>query len=815
MKDSAQLVIIGAGIAGCSTAYHLAKLGWSDIVVLDAGALPRTGGSTSHAPGGVFSTLPSRTLSSFATTTIELLRSLEWEGQSCFHPVGGLELAYTAERWHDLHRKRGLARSFGIDGELVTPARAKELSPLLDQTKVLGAFYTPNDGIARPVEACAAMAEQAERQGVIFIGDTEVSGIEVRNRRVAAVESSRGRIRCEMVLCAVGIWGPLIGRMAGVPIPIQPMQHIYAKTEPLPELKGEPDEVVHPLVRHQDSSLYIRQHGERYGIGTYRHEPLPVEPEAIAKHKDAKGMPSVLPFTRQHFAPVERALKELYPAVARAGIAEAFNGMFSFTPDGFPLLGESTEVKGFWVGEAVWIAHAGGVGHALANWIATGDPEIDLHECDINRLHRHQLTRPYLRRRALQQYREFYDVVHPLAPIEEPRGLRRTPFHGRLETMGAVFLESAGWERPQWLESNAGLLDRRNLPTRDGWAARHWSPIEGAEHRHVREQVALFDLTPFAKIEVTGPGALGLLQRLGSNDVDRPVGQVTYSLMLNRHAGILSDLTVTRLGPDRFLVVAGGAGGMRDLAWIRAHADGHDASVVDVSAQYCTLGLWGPKAPAVLETATRDDISNKALPSYRASDITIGYVPALALRVSYVGEGGFEIYAPTECGPELWDRLWQAGEAHQIIAAGNGALDSLRLERGRRLWGADIDPDTNPYEAGLGRVVRLAKDDFIGREAAERIKTEGPARTLCCMTLDEPDAVLMGKEPISADGQVLGYVTSTNYGYTVGKQIAYGYLPAARARPGEKIEIEYFGRRRPATIAREPLLDADGRRPRP
>jgi glycine cleavage system T protein len=745
--------------------------------------------------------------------TRELFGELSWQGRPCFNRAGGLELATSAARWHDLHRKQGLARAYGVETQLLSPQETKRLSPLLDETRILGAFHAPGDGIVHAVDACAAMADFATKAGLRFEGGTEVTGIETKGGRIAAVQTSRGRIACEAVLCAAGIWGPLIGKMAGVPLPLQPCQHLYGKTEPIPELTGETRDAVHPLVRHQDASMYLRQHADHYGIGSYRHEPLLVEPEQIRKHKDAGGQPSVMGFTPEHFEEAAEAARELFPAVGRARLAESLNGLFSFTPDGFPILGPSLDVRGFWAGEAVWITHAGGAGKALAHWLVEGDPGIDAHEADINRFHKHQTTPAYVRRRGAQQYREVYDIIHPLRQIDEPRGLRRTPFHQRFETMGAAFFESAGWERPQWLESNAGLLDRNDLFGRDVWAARHWSPIQGAEHRHVREHVALFDLTPFTKIEVRGPGAAAFLQHLACNDVDRPPGRVVYTAMLNRHAGIMCDLTITRLANERFLVVTGGAIGMHDLAWIRRNApDDGSVEITDVSTAWCTLGLWGPKARAVLQAVTGDDVAGGALPYFGAKEITIGYVPTLALRVSYVGEQGFELYAPAECGLELWDRLWQAGQEHQLIAAGAGAVDSLRLEKGYRLWGADIDPETNPFEAGLGRVVRSDKGDFIGREAAERIKAEGPRRKLACMTLDEPDVALMGKEPILVDGKAKGFVTSSNYGYAVGKQIAYGYLPIEHAPNGGKVEIEWFGSRHPATIVREPLFDPRGLR---
>ncbi len=406
-----------------------------------------------------------------------------------------------------------------------------------------------------------------------------------------------------------------------------------------------------------------------------------------------------------------------------------------------------------------------------------------------------------------------YDIIHPLQQIENPRNLRLSPFHPRLQAQNAVFFESAGWERPQWFEKNAPLLDQYSIPRRKGWADRYWSPIQGAEHLVTRERVALFDLTPFTKILVEGPGALGFLQYLAANQIDRPVGKVVYTALLNERGGIQCDLTITRLAEDRFLVLTGAGMGMHDLAWLRTHAptDG-SVHITDVTSGYCTLGLWGPQARTVLQSVCETDVSNAAFPYFTAQPLHIDYVPALALRVSYAGELGWEIYTPTEFGLRLWDTLWEAGHPHGMIVAGGGAFDSLRLEKGYRFWGTDINPEHNPYEAGLSWAVRLDKGDFLGRTALLQIRDQEVTRRLCCLTLDDPTAVVMGKEPILDGDHRLGYVTSANYGYTVGRFIVYGYLPVEAATEGTQVEVEYFGQRLPATVVREPLFDPRGER---
>ena len=492
-----------------------------------------------------------------------------------------------------------------------------------------------------------------------------------------------------------------------------------------------------------------------------------------------------------------------------------FNGLFSFTTDGFPVLGESPEVRGFWSAQAVWITHAGGIGKAVAEWIVNGEPTIDLRECDIRRFHPHALSRPYVRARAAQQYREVYDIIHPRQQATNPRNIRLTPFYARQRELGAVFFENAGWERPQWFDANHELLDSLSVTgeLRAGWAAREWSPTVAAEHVATRERAALFDLTPFAKFEVTGPGALGSLQRLASNQMDRPVGSITYTPMLTPSGGIKCDLTVTRLGSERFLVVTAGATGLHDLDWIRSHLpDDRSVSVADVSAGRCCVGLWGPRARDVLSRVCEDDVSDAAFPYMTAKAITVGGVPALALRISYVGELGWEIYAPAEQGLRLWDALWEAGQPLGLIAAGGGAFDSLRLEKGYRFWGNDIHTEYNPFEAGLGFAVRMRKGEFVGREALGKLRAQGLTRRLCCMTLDDPNCVVVGKEPILDGDRVLGYVTSANYGHSIGRGIVYGYLPVDHAEAGTSVDVLYFGERLQATVANEPLYDPDGRR---
>lgn len=818
MEAQARVVIIGAGIVGCSIAYHLTELGWRDIVVLDQGPLARNWGSTSHAPGLMFQHNVSKTITQLAMWSADLYARVQPPDGSAFAPVGSMEVAATPERWAELKRRVGQAMSWGLEAALIGPGEAGRLHPLLRTDDLFGAFHVPGDCVVNAASITERLAQVAAGRGATFHGHTPVTGIEVTDGRVRAVVTPHGAIRTDLVIAAAGIWGPLIGRMVGVAIPLTPMQHIFARTAPLPALAGETVQVRHPIVRDQDNDLYFRQYGDCYGLGSYRHDPLPVAAEALPQNDH----PAIFDYTPQHFATSLGAAAARLPALRDLPLTTAFNGLFSFTPDGHSILGESPDVRGFWAAEAVWITHAGGVGRAMAEWIVGGAPSIDLRECDLNRFPAHARNRAYIETRANQQYVEVYDVIHPLAQVARPRDLRLSPFHRRQQELGAEFFESAGWERPQWYRANERLLRDPDLlpagpdwPERNAWTARHWSPISGAEHLATRARVALFDLTPFTKLEVTGPGSLAFLQRLAANQVDRPVGSVVYTSMLNERGGIRCDLTITRLGDRRFLVVTGGATGPQDFAWLRGQLpDDGAVQIADLTSGLCCLGLWGPRARDLIRRVSADDVANAAFPYFSARQITVGPVPTLALRVSYVGELGWELYAPTEYGLALWDTLWEAGQALGIIAAGGGAFDSLRLEKGYRLWGADIHTDFTPDEAGLGFAVDLAKGEFQGRAALERARVAGPARKLCCLTFDDPAVLVMGKEPILSpdDGQVLGYVTSANYGYNVRRSIAYGYLPVDHARVGSRVWVQFFGERYPARVVREPLYDAKNAR---
>lgn len=829
MTVRAQVVIIGAGIVGCALADELTARGWTDVTVLEQGPLFATGGSSSHAPGLVFQTNPSKTMTAFAEYTVHKYLGLTLDGRPCFNQVGGLEVATTPERWQDLHRKHGWAEAWGVPAELVGPERCAELWPLLDPSRILGGLHTPTDGLAWALRCAEAQARRAIDRGARFLARHRVTGIEQRGGRVTGVRAATGdgtteTFPADVVVCAAGFWGPAIGALAGVTVPLLPLAHQYVRTGPVPALAGDCDEevqAVRPILRHQDRDLYFRQYADRVGIGSYAHRPMPVRQDEI----DAKAtvMPSMQAFTPEDFEPSWRDAVELMPALAETKVEEGFNGIFSFTPDGFPLIGEAPDLSGFWLAEAVWVTHSAGVARAVAELLVDGHSAVDLHECELARFEPVQLSPAYIEERGRQNFVEVYDVVHPLQPMESPRPLRTAPFYLRQRELGAFFLEGGGWERPHWFAANAAALDAlvrrgreeagpsgedryvgRNL--RDEWASRYWSPIAAAEAIATRERVALHDMTPLKRIEVTGPGALGLLQHLSTNDVDRPPGRVTYTLLLDPGGGVRSDLTVARLGEDRFQV---GANGNPDLEWLARHARDwpQPVQVRDVTAGTCCIGVWGPLARDLLQPLTDLDLSNDAFPYFAARTGYVAQVPVTALRVSYVGELGWELYTTADLGLKLWDVLWRAGEHLGVAAAGRAAFESLRIEKGYRRYGVDVTTEHNPYEAGLGFAVRRDKD-FVGRAALEGVTAETVRRRLVPLLTER---VVMGREPVYADGHegAAGYVTSAAFGHTIGRPIAYAWLPAELAVPGTSVTVAYFGRRVPAQVAAEPLYDPE------
>ncbi|MEU5123195.1 GcvT family protein [Streptomyces asoensis] len=800
-----RVVIIGAGVVGAALADEISARGWTEVTVVDQGPLPATGGSSSHAPGLVFQTNSSKTMTELARYTVEKFSSLDVDGKPCFLQVGGLEVATTPERLTELHRRQGWITAWGIESRLLSPEECVAQHPLLDADRILGGLLVPTDGLAKAVLAVEAQIRRATGRGVRFLARHEVLDVRQADGRVTAVLTDQGEIPADVVVCCAGIWGPKIARMVGMNLPLTPLAHQLAWTGPVPALAGQTEEAVRPILRHQDADLYYRDRFDGIGIGYYGHRPMPVRADDILSVDAADGMPSVQEFTEEDFADAWTETRSLLPATREAKVEEGINGLFSFTTDNFPLLGESPDVRGFWVAEAVWVTHSAGVGRAVAEWLVDGHcSSFDLHECDVNRFEPHQLAPEYVLARDCRNFVEVYDILHPLQPSGDPRPIRTSPFHARQQEHGAFFLEANGWERPQWYEANAGLVAGRNIPTPNDWAARYWSPIVGAEAQVTRETVAMYDMTALKRLEVAGPGAADFLERLVTGKVAKSVGSVTYTLLLDQGGGIRSDITVARLARDLFQV---GANGNLDLDWFTRHlpADG-TVQVRDITPGTCCVGLWGPLARKVLQPLTDEDFSDDGLKYFRAKRAHIGPVPVTAMRLSYVGELGWELYTTADQGQKLWDTLWRAVEPLGGIVAGRGAFNSLRLEKGYRSFGTDMTYEHDPYEAGVGFAVKAGKEDFVGKAALER-RGADVRRRLTCLTIDDPRAVVLGREPVLDGDRAVGYVTSAAYGHTIGKGIAYAWLPAPLATPGTTLHIGYFDQRVEAVVAEEPLFD--------
>jgi glycine cleavage system T protein len=796
-------VVIGGGVGGASILYWLARLGWDDVVLCERADL--TSGSTFHSAGLVGQLRGSLSLTKMMMNSVELYRRLEEEVglETGWHEVGSLRLASSEERMQELRRQAGWAKTFGLPLELLSAAEAGERFPPMSTEGVLGAAYLPTDGYIDPSQLTFALAEGARRGGAEIYPNTRVTGIGLERGRVTGVETDKGSIETEVVVNAGGMFAGEIGRLAGVNVPIVPMAHEYLVTRP--------SDLPLDLPTMRDPSLLVYFRGESGGLvmGGYERQPEPWSLDGIPADFNGK----LLAEDWERFDELLQNAVVRVPELENLEVVRLINGPEAFTPDGEFILGE-TDVRGFWVAAgfcAHGLAGAGGMGRLVAEWIVEGVPSLDVWEMDSRRFGRHYASREYTLARTIEVYSTYYDIKYPGQERLAGRPLRLSPTYARLEELGASFGEKSGWERANWFESNAVHGDESLRPR--GWAGEIWSPAIGAEHRACREAAALFDETSFAKIDVAGHGAADYLERLCDNRVARDVGAITYTQMLNERGGIECDFTVSRLAEDRFRIVTGTAFGQHDLAWIRRHLpDDGSVSVEDVTSRFACLGLWGPAAREILQPLTQADLSNEAFRYMRAQEIAVGPVPCLALRVTYVGELGWELYCPAEFGLRLWDTIWGAGREHGLVAGGYKAIDSLRLEKGYRVWGADITPDETPYEAGLEFAVKLDKGDFIGRQALAEVNDRELERKLACLVLEDPRSVALGSEPVRLDDEITGRVTSGGYCYTVGRSIAYAYLPAAKAQPGQAVEVEIFGEWVGGEVAGEPLWDPQGER---
>jgi glycine cleavage system aminomethyltransferase T/glycine/D-amino acid oxidase-like deaminating enzyme len=835
LPTAARAVVIGAGIVGSSVAYQLARLGWRDLVLLEKGPLPNPGGSTGHASNFIYPVDHSKEMTALTLDSVRQYKEL-----GVFTESGGIEVARTEERLQELTRRMASAKAWGVEPvSLLTPAEVKELVPFLDETVILGAFYSPTVGVVDSLRAGTLMRDEAVEIGALTVAaQTEVLDIETAGGRVTGVRTSEGDIETGVIVIACGVWSPKLARMAGACIPLTPAVHQMIDIGPVPRFEHAKRAIEFPIVRDMDTNMYERQDGTSLEIGSYAHRPILYDPEDLPSVEEAALSPTEFPFTQEDFAPqLEHAL-ELMPEIVGdegVGIKYAINGILSLTPDGMPILGETPEVKGLWSAAAVWVKEGPGVGKSLAEWMVQGESEIDLHSSDVARFHDHHQTSAHVKARTAEGFNKTYGIVHPLEQWESNRNVRLPPFHARERELGAVFFEAAGWERPQWYESNAPLLEEysERVIRRDSeWDARWWSPLVNAEHLAMRDRAGLFDLSAFAIFDVAGPGALAALQRVSMRQVDVPVGRVVYTPWLSQSGGFKADLTIMRLGDDQFRVVTGGAHGMADRKWLRDHLpeDG-SAQLADLTSAWCTLGLWGPRARDTLASVTSDDVTHEAFPFGTCRTLEVGPLRVLASRISYVGDLGWELYVPIEQGARLWDIVWEAGRPHGAVPAGIGVYGTTgRLEKCYRAFGTELESEYTVVEAGMG-TPKVKDQDFVGKDAYLRAREQEPATILCTLTVDDHASsngvsrYPLGREPVvTSSGDPLvdakgrrSYVTSAGAGPSIGKHILMAYLPPEHAVAGETLAVEYMGDRYPVRVevaGSTPVFDPENTRVR-
>lgn len=807
----AQVVIIGGGVGGNSIAYHLTKLGWKDVVVLERHEI--TSGSTWHSAGLVGQMRADANLTRMMHYSTDLYRSLKAEtGQdTSWREVGGIRLACSAERMEETKRLVGMARSFGVPMELISPSQAKDLFPLMSLDGVIGAAYTPNDGSIDPTGLTNALSIGAKKRGARFFTNTNVEKINLKNGRVSEVVTDKGTIKTEIVVNAAGMWGREVGKMVGLSLPVIPMAHLYIMTKPIEGVTNK-----FPNLRDPDLLVYWREEVGGLITGGYERQPATFGMNGIPRDFKFK----LLEPDWERFTPLMENSIRRVPAIETAEVKMLLNGPEGFTPDGEFLLGP-TSVKGFWVACAFCahgLAGAGGMGKVMAEWIVDGSPEWDTWRLDVRRFGPNYNSLEYARARTFETYTQYYDIHYPGEERLSKRNVRMSPTYFRLQSLGCSFGEKMGWERPNWFRKYEELAKHGHEPR--GWMRHNWSRAIGHEHLMTREHAGLFDETSFNKFEVRGKGALNFLNTVCANQIDVPVGHLVYTQCLNKRGGIECDFTVNRLAEDRFFIITGTAFGQHDMSWLSLNMpDDGSVTIEDVSSNYACLGMWGPKARKILEKVTSDDVSNAGFPYMTSKRMSVGDVPVIASRVTYVGELGWEFYCPMEYGLRLWDTLWEAGQSEGLVAGGYKAIESMRLEKGYRYWSGEISPDYTPYESGLGFAVKLDKDsstgspqDFIGKEALIKQKADGIKKKLCTITLSDDRTVVMGKEPIRSGAKLVGWVASGGFGYSVKKSIAYAYLPMEYAQAGTKLEIECFGEQVGAEVAQAILWDAKGER---
>jgi len=804
MRRETKVLVIGGGVQGCSVLYHLAKLGWSDVTLVEADEL--TSGSTWHAAGLCTQMNSSWNMMGLLKYSLDLYKSLEAEtGQAVdFHETGSLRLATNRDRLDEFEHRKGIAATLGVPFEIISPDQARKLFPFAKFDDILGVAHLPTDGYLDPSSVTQALARGAVERGAVIHTQTRVTGIEREGERWQ-VETSRGEILAEVVVNAAGQWAKELGRMVGVELPIVPVEHHYLITEAIPEVRDYPGEL--PILRDPDASFYIREEGGGLLVG-----PFEVDTATWA----VDGIPddfhsSLLPPDLERLETCLLGCARRVPLFEDAGIQTIVNGPDGYTPDGHCLMGPVPGLDNFHVlaGFSIFgIVFAGGSGKYAAEWIVEGQPSDNMWELDVRRFDDYAASTRYVSERALEVYEREYAIRFPGEELPAGRPLKTSPLYDRLQAKGAVYGARFGWERPLWFA--------REGPARDEYSFRrgNWHDAVGEECRAVRSSLGVLDQSSFAKYEVSGPGAERFLDRLCANKLPKIRGRMALTQMCTPRGGIECDVTVTMLDENRYYLVSAAATELHDYAWIARHLP-RDGSVTleNLTSRLATLTIAGPRSRDLLQALTRSDVSNRALRFFRCRELHVGMAPVRALRLSYVGELGYELHHPMEYQRHLYDLLMDEGEQYGIVDFGYRALDSMRLEKGYRLWGEDMSADWTPLQAGLERFVDFDKGDFLGRDALVREKEEGSRQVLACLVIDADDADAHGFEPVYSNGEPVAYVASGGYGHTVEKSIAFSYLPREVAAPGTQLEIDLVGERRAAIVVQEPLYDPAAERP--
>ncbi len=828
----AQVVVIGAGIVGNSVVKHLADLGWRDLVQLDKGPLPNPGGSTGHASNFIFPVDHNKEMAHLTLDSQKQYNEMGVETVS-----GGIEVARSAARMHELNRRMTSAKTWGMESWMLSPAEVKDLVPFINHRVIVGGWYTPSVSVVDSLRAGTLMREHAQKLGALSVHPlTEVLDIETADGRVRAVVTDRGRIVCDYVVIACGVWSPRLAAMADASIPLTPAVHQMIDVGPLEALAATNNEIGFPIVRDMDTFCYERQTGGSMEVGSYAHRPIFHHPDTIPSIEESRLSPTELPLTMDDFDPQLEQAMELMPFLGDAEIKYGINGLLSLTPDAMPLVGETPETSHLWSCAAIWIKEGPGTGRALAEWMTQGYPEIDPHASDIARFYSYMKTERHVLARCGEHFNKTYGIVHPREQWATQRNSRVSSLHGITTGLGAVYFEAGGWERPHWYESNAPLVEEYagRIPDRPHeWDSRWWSPIQHAEHLAMRDRVAMIDLSAFAIFDITGSAALDFMQYMTVNQVDRPAGSGIYTPLLTEKGGFRADLTVLRMGQRHFRVVTGGFDGARDAYWFRKWASGYPSvTFTDVTSSLATIGLWGPHARRLATKVADVDLSDEGFPFGTWKRASIGSVPVIMFRISYVGELGWEIYTSMEHAPMLWETLWEAGKDLGVTAVGAGVYGtSARLEKGYRLMGAELESEYNPVEAGLSRP-RVKKADFIGKEAYLNARQEVPAARCCTLTMEshvsssgvarfpmggnEPILTPAGERIVDRKGRV-SRVTSAGPAPSLDSFLLLGYLPPEQAEEGRSLAILYQNEMFPVRVARvgsQPLFDPSNQRMR-